>query len=99
MSCRFVILLLVIGVIAVTANSADIAVLTCGSSGSGKSFLDNLMLGREAFSHRISATSVTRKHEVETQLVRGRMMAFHNIPGLLEGNLENVPANIAEIQR
>ena len=70
-----------------------------GNSGVGKSFLANILVGYEAFTHAFSAQAVTHKTEyVEVQL-GGFLLAIFNIPGLIEAEQERIDLNKIEIDK
>ena len=57
-----------------------------GNSGVGKSFLANILLGREAFKHEFSARSVTHRTEYQEVTIDENDYAIFNIPGLIEAD-------------
>ena len=81
-------------------EEADVALITLGNSGVGKSFIDNIIVGEVIFDHKFSGTSVTRKTEVAVTIVPPHTsLAVYNIPGLVELQMQNFDENKAEIDR
>ena len=70
-----------------------------GNSGVGKSYLANLILGRQHFKHDFSARSVTHRTESVTCILGERHYRIYNIPGLIEGDAERIVLNRHEIDR
>ncbi|CAF3612123.1 unnamed protein product [Rotaria sp. Silwood1] len=76
-----------------------VGLILLGNSGVGKSFLANILLGRNVFKHDFSARSVTHETESEVfQLNRSKFIVF-NIPGLIEANQKRIELNKQEIYR
>ncbi|CAF1525435.1 unnamed protein product [Adineta ricciae] len=70
-----------------------------GNSGAGKSFLANILLGREQFVHKFSSSSITHETEfVEINIGYYKLTIF-NIPGLIEASQERIDLNKKEIDR
>ena len=57
-----------------------------GNSGVGKSFLANVLLKEDAFTHQFSARSVTHRTEFREVTFNNHRFAIFNIPGLIEGD-------------
>ncbi|CAF1049800.1 unnamed protein product [Didymodactylos carnosus] len=70
-----------------------------GNSGVGKSFLANILLGKEVFQHKFSSSSVTHETEsYEVQLGETSFAVF-NIPGLIEADQNRIDLNKQEIYK
>jgi DNA replication protein DnaC len=67
-------------------NNEQFGLIILGNSGVGKSFLANILLGREAFKHEFSARSVTHRTEFQEITFDDRDYAIFNIPGLIEAD-------------
>jgi hypothetical protein len=80
-------------------DDTDLAIITAGNSGVGKSFIDNLVVGEEVFLHKYRAASVTRETEAVVTNINGKLATVYNIPGLIESNKENIELNKAEIEK
>ncbi len=80
-------------------NSRQYGLIILGNSGVGKSFLANILLGREAFNHEFSSTSVTHATEFQEVIVGYISLAIFNIPGLIEANQERIDLNKREIDK
>lgn len=77
-------------------------VLTIGNSGVGKSLLDNIILGREAFVHDMCPGSVTSRTEeaiVNTGVPEWGAVKVFNIPGLIEADPAKIARNKTELNR
>jgi hypothetical protein len=70
-----------------------------GNSGVGKSFIGNVILGRDVFEHECNSSSVTHETEFEDYTVGNASYAVFNIPGLIEADQEAVDRNKAEIYK
>ena len=70
-----------------------------GNSGVGKSFLANILLGREAFVHEFRPSSVTHITEFEEMELGDDTLAIFNIPGLIEAEQERIDLNKIEIDK
>ena len=70
-----------------------------GNTGVGKSFIGNVVLGRDVFEHDCSASSVTHETEFEDFTVGNGSFAVFNIPGLIEAEQEAVDRNKIEIYK
>ena len=80
-------------------NECELSIITCGNSGVGKSFIDNVLLGLVVFVHLYKAQSVTRLTEVAFTTIRNRKTAVYNIPGLKELSKTNVELNKVQIEK
>lgn len=74
-------------------------VIILGNSGAGKSFLANVILGQEAFAHKVRSSAVTTETEYKTCQINGKSYAIYNIPGLVENKQERIDLNKREIDR
>ncbi|CAF3425395.1 unnamed protein product, partial [Rotaria sp. Silwood2] len=70
-----------------------------GNSGVGKSFLANIILGKQYFKHDFSARSVTHRTESILCMLDNKNYRIYNIPGLIEGDKERITLNKLEISR
>ncbi|CAF4878767.1 unnamed protein product [Rotaria socialis] len=70
-----------------------------GNSGVGKSFIGNVVFGRDAFKHECSASSVTHETEFEDYAVGNASYAVFNIPGLIAADQRAVDRNKTEIYK
>jgi GTPase SAR1 family protein len=70
-----------------------------GNSGVGKSFLANIILGKQYFKHESSARSVTHRTESIICTLDNRQFRIYNIPGLIEGNRKRIALNRRRISR
>jgi F0F1-type ATP synthase epsilon subunit len=70
-----------------------------GNSGVGKSYLANIILGKQYFKHDFSARSVTHRTESITCILGDKCYRIYNIPGLIEGDEERIALNKREISR
>ncbi|CAF1139719.1 unnamed protein product [Adineta ricciae] len=61
-----------------------------GNSGAGKSFLANILLGREQFAHKFTSRSVTHETEFAAITIGHYQLAIFNIPGLIEASQERI---------
>ncbi len=67
-------------------NNNQFGLIIIGNSGVGKSFLANILLGREAFKHAFAARSVTHITEFQEITIDDYDYAIFNIPGLIEAD-------------
>jgi predicted GTPase len=74
-------------------------IIILGNSGVGKSFLANVILGTEAFVHKVRPTAVTLQTEYKPYQIDGKSYAVYNIPGLVEAKQERIDMNKREIDR
>lgn len=80
-------------------DNPEAAIITCGNSGVGKSFLDNIILWeKDTFKHKYTFTSVTRLTEYVVRKINGVWTAVYNIPGLIESKDQNLKANVEQIE-
>jgi hypothetical protein len=70
-----------------------------GNSGVGKSFLANIILGKQYFKHDFSARSVTHRTESITCMLGDQHYRIYNIPGMIEGDEDRIALNKREISR
>ncbi|UJR17987.1 hypothetical protein I4U23_004888 [Adineta vaga] len=70
-----------------------------GNTGSGKSFIGNLILGQDFFQHECSASSVTHVTEFQDFREGSKHFSIFNIPGLIEDNQAAVDQNKVEIHK
>ncbi len=77
-------------------TAAPTGILVLGNTGTGKSFLANILLGRNHFVHEESVTSVTTTTDFTTW-----QESFHifDIPGMVESDERNIERNKKEIER
>ena len=80
-----------------TTTEDCVGIIILGNSGVGKSFLGNVILGREVFKHEYQADAVTTKTEYQTSVFRRQTFAIYNIPGLIEAEQERIDLNKREI--
>lgn len=79
--------------------SSEFGLLIIGNSGVGKSYLANLFLNSNHFSHEFSARSVTHRTDSRVCQLGSRLYRLYNIPGLIEGNRERMTLNREQIER
>ncbi|CAF1449537.1 unnamed protein product [Adineta ricciae] len=81
-------------------GTADIyGLVIIGNSGVGKSFLGNIILGKQYFKHDFAARSVTHQTESITCQLGDKYYRIYNIPGLIEGDEERIALNRREVSR
>ncbi|CAF0752145.1 unnamed protein product [Adineta steineri] len=80
-----------------TTSNNSVGAIILGNSGVGKSFLANVILGREAFKHEYQPNAVTLKTEYQKSSINGQTYAIYNIPGLIESDQERIELNKREI--
>ncbi|CAM4818186.1 unnamed protein product [Rotaria magnacalcarata] len=80
-------------------NGATFGIILLGNTGVGKSFLGNILLGREVFKHECSPSPVTHATEFQAYTADGDSYAVFNIPGLLEDDQDAVDRNKQEIYK
>ena len=83
----------------VQIDACQLALITIGNSGKGKTLIDNIILGDDVFTHMYRATSVTRLTEAAFTTVNGMSTVVYNVPGLREIIKANVAANKVEIAK
>ncbi len=71
----------------------EIGIILAGNTGVGKSFLANVILGKEAFLHKKQARSVTTAVEREDITISWGKISVFNIPGLIELEPANIERN------
>ncbi|CAF1406109.1 unnamed protein product [Adineta steineri] len=79
-----------------TSNNS-VGAIILGTSGAGKRFLGNVILGREAFKHQYRSNTVTAKTEYQESSFNGQTYAIYNIPDLIENDQERIELNKREI--
>jgi len=70
-----------------------------GNTGAGKSFLANVVLGEEQFTHQFSVSSVTRDTTCKSIKFGGYDVDVFDIPGLIESDRSKIQRNKTEIQK
>jgi hypothetical protein len=80
-------------------STSKYGLILLGNSGVGKSFIGNVVLGRDVFEHECSSSSVTHETEFEDYTVGNASYAVFNIPGLIEADQAAVDRNKAEIYK
>jgi predicted GTPase len=80
-----------------TASDNSVGVIILGNSGVGKSYLGNVILGREVFKHEYQGTAVTVNTEYQKSSFNKQTYAIYNIPGLIEAEQELIDLNKREI--
>ena len=70
-----------------------VKLLVLGNSGVGKSFLCNVLLQQETFTHDYRSTSVTATTTFVAVVIDGVTYVVCNIPGLIEADESNIPRN------
>ncbi|CAF1208722.1 unnamed protein product [Rotaria sp. Silwood1] len=80
-------------------STSKYGLILLGNTGVGKSFIGNVVLGRDVFEHDCSASSVTHETEFEDYAIGNGSFAVFNIPGLIEAEQEAVDRNKTEIYK
>ncbi|CAF0969674.1 unnamed protein product [Adineta ricciae] len=80
-------------------GGSQIGIILLGNTGAGKSFLGNILLGRDAFKNECNPNSVTHETEFETFVNDDESYAVFNIPGLIEGDQTAIDRNKREIYK
>ncbi|CAF1668053.1 unnamed protein product, partial [Adineta ricciae] len=73
--------------------------ITLGNSGVGKSFLCDILVGRDAFSHRFNAMSVTQVTNSIDAAIGSHQITVFDIPGLIEAEQQRIEVNKKEIDK
>ena len=73
--------------------------IVLGNSGAGKSFLANMLVGHDTFTHAFSSSSVTQETEYVEVRIGDLLLAIFNIPGLIEAEQERIDLNKIEIDK
>ena len=82
------------------SNTMDqYGLIILGNSGVGKSFLANILLGCEAFTHEVRSDSVTRSTDFMEVSIGQVIFAIFDIPGLIEADPKRIAANKKEIDK
>ncbi|CAF1233179.1 unnamed protein product [Adineta steineri] len=76
-----------------------LGIIILGNTGPGKSYIGNLLCGREVFKSSFQAKSVTREAVSETIKLGEYEMDFVDTPGLVELDQKKIENNIAEIEK
>jgi ABC-type glutathione transport system ATPase component len=80
-------------------DQCDLALITVGNSGSGKTLMVNIILNTNLFEHKWGSRSVTRLTEPGYTEVNDMRTAVFNSPGLQEMKSENVQSNKEQIAK
>ncbi|CAF4105185.1 unnamed protein product, partial [Rotaria sp. Silwood1] len=80
-------------------SRSTVGLILLGNTGVGKSFLANILLGKEAFAHECQGSSVTHVAEHELLRLSERSYVVFNVPGLIEYDQEIIERNKMEIQK
>jgi GTPase SAR1 family protein len=80
-------------------HTQQFGLIILGNAGVGKSFLGNILLGREIFVHEFSISSVTHITEYSEIQVGNFKVAVFNIPGLIEADQQHIDLNKREIEK
>jgi GTPase SAR1 family protein len=79
-----------------------VGVLAVGNSGVGKSLLNNILLKKERFEHKIGPSSVTEAVDLEpvdSGTRSGGRVAIFDIPGLIECDSSKIQRNKDELEK
>eukprot|EP01119_Soliformovum_irregulare_P002672 TRINITY_DN12928_c0_g1_i1.p2 TRINITY_DN12928_c0_g1~~TRINITY_DN12928_c0_g1_i1.p2 ORF type:complete len:310 (+),score=83.31 TRINITY_DN12928_c0_g1_i1:843-1772(+) len=78
----------------------QVGLIIVGNSGVGKSWLANVLLKKEQFTHEYKPSAVTLETEVTTATLKaGTIIKIFNIPGLIENDQERIEKNKVEIDK
>ncbi|CAF1210976.1 unnamed protein product [Adineta ricciae] len=80
-------------------STSKYGLILLGNTGVGKSFIGNVVLGRDVFEHECSSSSVTHETEFEDYTIGNGSFAVFNIPGLIEAEQAAVDRNKIEIYK
>lgn len=80
-------------------NTNEFGIIILGNAGSGKSYLCNLLIGKEVFIHDFSPTAVTTLKEDHVIQDRSNRMKIYNVPGLVDSQQKNIERNKGEIMK
>ena len=73
------------------AKQSQKGIIILGNTGVGKSFIGNILLGKDEFAYELSAAAVTTKTESKDIQFEGETYSIFNIPGLIEDKQEAGP--------
>jgi GTP-binding protein EngB required for normal cell division len=80
-----------------TSRESTNGLILLGNTGVGKSFLGNILSGREAFKHECNPSSVTYHAQFQTATIGQVLYTLVDLPGLLEADQSAVERNKQEI--
>lgn len=79
------------------SKSSQYGIIILGNTGVGKSFIANILLGKDVFVNELSAAAVTKKTESRDIQFEGDSYTIFNIPGLIEDDQQAIDTNKTEI--
>ena len=82
-----------------TQNKPEYGLIILGNAGSGKSYICNLLLGKNRFESEFQAEAVTTRTEYERLDMGAWALRVYNIPGLVEADQQHIDRNRVEIMR
>jgi hypothetical protein len=80
-------------------NTNEFGIIILGNAGSGKSYLCNILIGKEVFKHDFSPTAVTTVKEDHVISDGSNRMKIYNVPGLVDSQQKNIERNKCEIMK